>query len=208
MTIPALTLSKHRIEALSDGIFAIVVTLLVLELRPPALPRHAPNAAILRGLSELAMPLFSFFVTFALASIFWLLHHITFHYIDHVNRRLLLIDLAFLMFASLLPFSTSMLGRFHLVAAVPQVIYFSNQFAIALALWFHWFYARRAGLAHIPPLAAAAVSGLSLRIAALPVGAGLAAITALIEPRLAFYAFMVPLLASRIFTNLREKKRT
>ncbi len=138
----ALTLSKARIEALSDGIFAIAMTLLVLELKAPEVMHHDSDAMMLRELLDLRLEFASYAATFLIAAAFWFLHHQTFHFIRHVNGFLLWVNLLFLMFISLLPFSSGLMGHLF-VHPVTQLFYFGNQLAIALLLNLHWQYARR-----------------------------------------------------------------
>lgn len=135
-----------RIEALSDGVFAIVMTLLVLELKVPELPRDAPAAEVWRGFRELGPIFFSYFLTFTLAGAFWFWHHRAFHELTRVDGPLFALNLAFLAFVALLPFSTAMLGAFRLRQPVSLACYFGNLLALAVALTAFWFYARRAGV--------------------------------------------------------------
>ena len=77
MTAPAITpFSKARIEALSDGVFAIAMTLLVLEIKVPELPRDVAPAELWHATIEHWPIFFSFLVTFMLAGQFWLSHHV------------------------------------------------------------------------------------------------------------------------------------
>lgn len=138
--------SKDRLEMLCDGIFAIAMTLLVLELKVPALPRDAPSADVWHALGEHGMAFFAFALTFLLTGQFWILHHISFHYLRHANRTLALLTIPFLMFVSLLPFSTSMLASFRLRHPVSLILYFGNQFMLASLLAIQWLVARRQGL--------------------------------------------------------------
>jgi uncharacterized membrane protein len=133
------TLSKSRIEALSDGVFAIALTLLVLKLEVPE--HHHSNQEMLRQLLDLYPQFVSYVVTFLIAGGFWYLHHLTFHFIRYVNGFLVWINLLFLMFVSLLPFSAGLMGHL-LMHPVSQFFYFGNQLAIAVLLNFHWQYAR------------------------------------------------------------------
>jgi uncharacterized membrane protein len=133
------TLSKSRIEALSDGVFSIALTLLVLKLEVPE-HQHS-NEEMLRQLLALYPQFTSYVVTFLIAGGFWFLHHLTFHYIRHVNGFLVWVNLLFLMFVSLLPFSAGLMGHLFM-HPVSQFFYFGNQLAIALLLNIHWQYAR------------------------------------------------------------------
>jgi uncharacterized membrane protein len=138
--------SKARLEMLCDGIFAIAMTLLVLELKPPDLPRQASSAEILHALREHGLAFIGFGLSFLLAGQFWILHHVSFNYLRRANRPLALLTIPFLMFVSLLPFSTSMLTAFSLRQPVGLLFYFGNQFMLALLLAAQWLLASRQGL--------------------------------------------------------------
>jgi len=71
MSRPEMEFSKARLEMLCDGIFAIAMTLLVLELKVPNLPRRAESAEIWHALREHALPFLGVALTFILASTFW-----------------------------------------------------------------------------------------------------------------------------------------
>jgi uncharacterized membrane protein len=135
------TLNKSRIEALSDGVFAIAMTLLVLELKVPEVMQHEPDQKLLKELLELAPEFSAYVVTFLIAGRFWYLHHLTFHFMLHVDGFLVAVNLTFLMFVSLLPFSSGLMTHLF-VHPVSQLFYFGNQLAIALVLNLHWRYAK------------------------------------------------------------------
>src|SRR5437763_13381123 len=143
--VARVSVPKQRLETLADGVFAIVVTLLVLEIKIPDLPRDASIGAMAHALRLQAPVFFSFAVTFLIAGAFWFLHQMSFHWIHRIDRPLVFINLGFLMFVSLLPFSTGMLGHF-LGNPVGQMFYFGNAVAMGMFLNLHWSYARRAGL--------------------------------------------------------------
>src|SRR5271165_4463609 len=137
------TLSKSRIEALSDGVFSIAMTLLVLKLEVPE--HHHSNQEMLQQLLELQPQFVSFVVTFLIAGGFWFLHHLTFHFIRHVDSFLVWVNLIFLMLVALLPFSAGLMGHL-LIHPVSQLFYFGNQLAIGVLLSIHWQYAKGNGL--------------------------------------------------------------
>lgn len=106
-----LHLSKHRIEALVDGIFAVAMTLLVIELR---LPEHlAPlGAAGLREALVELLPNFSaWLVSFVVLGIFWMANHRTYSHVRHADGRLIGWTFLMLAGASLLPFASAVNGR-------------------------------------------------------------------------------------------------
>ena len=145
-----LTLSKSRIEALSDGVFAIAMTLMVLELKIPDLPHDVSQAELLARLREMLPHFYSYALTFILAGVFWVFHHFTFHFIRHTTRLLLWLNTIFLMFVSLLPFSTHFMADF-MHHSVAQMFYFGNQTMLAMILRTQWLYARHAGILQVGP---------------------------------------------------------
>jgi uncharacterized membrane protein len=98
-------------EAFSDAIFAIIMTLLVLELRIPEFEGHATNAEIMHALIEIAPSFISFGITFLVLAVFWVNHHQFFHFIKRSDRALLWLNNFLLFWLCFLPFPTAILGR-------------------------------------------------------------------------------------------------
>jgi uncharacterized membrane protein len=138
-------LSKNRLEALTDGIFAITMTLLVLDISVPQISSH-PAADVLAGtelltrLINLWPKTFSFGISFIILAIYWMAHHRQFHYIKHSDRILIWINVMFLMATCLLPFSTSLLGEYR-EQQISILVYGGNSIAIASLLYVQWWYA-------------------------------------------------------------------
>jgi uncharacterized membrane protein len=89
-----------RLEAFSDGVLAVVITIMVLELKVP----HEDGIA---GLWSIAPVLFIYLLSFTLTSIYWVNHHHLVRRVEHCNQRVLYANLSFLFSASLLPFFTA-----------------------------------------------------------------------------------------------------
>lgn len=187
--------AKHRMEALADGVFAIVMTLLVLEIKVPDLPRSAPSHEIWLAVRSEGPVFFSFLITFILSGAFWHLHQRLLTQLKAVRGALLALNISFLMFVSLLPFSTGMLGRF-LQRPFAQEFYFANQLILGLLLVVQFLVARRLDLLNEPTSEAAI--DLSWRLLVFPVGAALAMAISPIAPNLSFYGFLVAALVTRI----------
>ena len=132
-------LGTGRIMALADGVFAIVLTLLVLDLHAPA---ATTNAHLVRQLKELLPPLLSFVVSFAVVGIFWYGHHMESHWIRRSDRVHLGITLALLLTICFVPFSAALLGR-NQQLPVAASIYGVNLLAAGLVRYGHWVYATR-----------------------------------------------------------------
>ncbi len=99
-------MNKSRLENLSDGVFAIVMTLLIIEISVPSV--HGPLAGELWKLAPLFL---SYFFSFAVLSSFCLAHHGFFHvFVRTVNRPMIQLNILYLSFISLIPFSAHLLG--------------------------------------------------------------------------------------------------
>jgi uncharacterized membrane protein len=192
-----INLSKHRLEALADGVFAIAATLLVLEIKIPELPRDASMAMLRHALRGEVPVIFSFFVTFIISGTFWFLHQVSFHWIHKIDRTLVFINIGLLMFVSLLPFSTGMLGHF-LGNSIGQMFYFGNAFAIAIMVNLHWHYSRRANLMTMDPAEALEQSLFAGRIHMMAAAFLAAFITSFFAPRFGGFAAVVVLVGVRI----------
>ena len=108
-------MDKGRLEAFSDGVIAIIVTIMVLELHPP----HEPT---LGALLEVAHPFFAYVLSFIYVCIYWNNHHHLFQTVEHVNGRVLWTNNFLLFCLSLVPFTTNWMGETDF-ALVPTVVY-------------------------------------------------------------------------------------
>ena len=103
--------SKNRLEAFSDGMFAIILTILVLELRVPHL-EASTFAGFASAMQEILPKLISFLFSFFIIAIFWVNHHHIVHQIEKVDSKLLWLNIALLFFSSLFPFLTAFIGDY------------------------------------------------------------------------------------------------
>jgi uncharacterized membrane protein len=123
--------STDRLEAFSDGVFAVAATLLVLNLKVG--PGHLANA-----LATQWPHYATYVVSFLTIGIIWLNHHAQFHRIDHPDRTLMVINLFLLMFVTLIPFPTGLLAD-HLSSGedgrVAAAVYAATLLAMALGFF-------------------------------------------------------------------------
>jgi uncharacterized membrane protein len=143
------TTETTRLEAFSDGVFAIAITLLILEIRvpePEAL--HASGGGLTRALAALWPSYIGYVLSFVTIGIMWANHHSMFQYIRRSDRGFLLCNLFFLLCISFLPFPTAVLARY-LVSPEQRVaamaFYSAVLVVIALAFNLVWWYAVRDG---------------------------------------------------------------
>jgi uncharacterized membrane protein len=133
-----------RLETFSDGVFAITITLLILEIRPPE-----DYERLLHGLAELWPSYLAYAVTFLFIGQVWANHHVMFDHIRVADRVVLLLNTVLLMVVAFLPFATSVLagalreGHGERTAVVLYAVAFD---VTALAFNAVWQYARRHGL--------------------------------------------------------------
>src|SRR3954463_7172462 len=106
---------KTRLEGFSDGVFAILITIMVLELKTPT--GHGWDA-----LRPLAPVFLAYVLSFVYLAIYWNNHHHMFHMVGQVNGRILWANSHLLFWLSLVPFGTAWIGADHL-AAVPTAMY-------------------------------------------------------------------------------------
>jgi len=120
-------MSKSRLEAFSDGVFAIIITIMVLELKAP----HEPNLESLKPL----IPVFlSYILSFIYVGIYWNNHHHLFQVVRHIKGGTLWANLHLLFWLSLVPFITNWVGDTNF-AAWPVSIYGVVLFMAGLAYW-------------------------------------------------------------------------
>jgi uncharacterized membrane protein len=108
-------MGKGRLEAFSDGVFAIIITIMVLELKVP----HEPTLA---ALVELAPVFLSYVLSFIFVGIYWNNHHHMLHLTRSINGRVLWANLHLLFWLSLIPFVTAWMGENHFATA-PMALY-------------------------------------------------------------------------------------
>jgi uncharacterized membrane protein len=109
---PAGIFTKNRLEALSDGVFAIVMTILVLEISVPLITGTSANMELLHRLLEMWPKFLAYGVSFLVLGVIWINHHLMFHHIRRADNKLVWINIIMLMFVALVPFSTSLLGGY------------------------------------------------------------------------------------------------
>jgi uncharacterized membrane protein len=107
--------SKARVEAFSDGVMAVIITIMVLDLKAP---RTGESGALVGLWPSFAIYLVSFFLT----TIYWINHHVLISQARHVTTRLLWANSAVLFWASLIPFATAYVAQTRL-APLPTAIY-------------------------------------------------------------------------------------
>ena len=185
-------MNTNRLEAFSDGVFAIAITLLVLEIKVPP-----PDVALGAGLLRLWPSYFAYIVSFLVIGAIWINHHAMFRRIVRVDETLLLLNVLHLMLTAFLPFPTAVLAQaFHHKSgeAIASAFYGGTVSVNGLFVAAIWFYAaRRHRLLgdHVTPQEAKQMGGRFLVVLLIyPI----ATIIALVAPRLALLFYVCPVL--------------
>lgn len=120
-------MNKGRLEAFSDGVLAIIITIMVLEIKVP----HGENLADLKGL----IPVFlSYVLSFIYLGIYWNNHHHMMHTVSHVSGDILWANLHLLFWLSLIPFTIGWIGENNF-AKIPMVVYGFVLLMVAIAYY-------------------------------------------------------------------------
>lgn len=140
--------STHRLEAFFDAIYAIVMTILVLNLAIP--DGQVPGSMI--GIIGMIWPqLFHFGLSFYILASYWRSHHRLFGVLSSLDEIVIKLNLAILFVTCLLPFTTSLAGDFSKNSASSSFFHL-NLIILGCLFWIHWKYVYRSGLVRIDPL--------------------------------------------------------
>lgn len=134
----------ERLILFSDAVFAIAITLLVIEIKIPEVHDDVTDKALLHSLGHLAPKFLGFLISFMLIGLYWTIHHRLFGFVINYDRKLILLNLAFLFFIVLMPFSTGFYGEyasaelFHKQLKVPFTFYVLNFACAGFVNYFIW----------------------------------------------------------------------
>jgi uncharacterized membrane protein len=188
---PSGGLSKTRIEALTDGIFAIAMTLMVFDIK---LPAGTSPLGLRHELIRLWPRFLAYAISFIMLGVYWVGHHNQYHYIRRTDRPFLWINIFFLMGISLIPFSTGLLGQYS-GERTALIVYGLNLIMAGGLLYGHWSYATRRYRLVESQIPAEVVTLAKNRIAMGPAASILAVCVSFLEARLSLAIFaLIPLL--------------
>jgi TMEM175 potassium channel family protein len=185
-----------RVEAFSDGVFAIAITLLVLEIRVPEPRLTGHGSTLLAALLGLWPSYLGYLISFITIGVMWVNHHSMFALIQRTDRYFLLISVFFLMCIAFLPFPTAVLAEY---LADPKgrrvavALYSATFVLIALAYNAVWWYAARGGRLLHRKADQEAVDTISKRYLIGPAAYGISFALAFVNPwaSLAVHGFLI-----------------
>lgn len=152
-----------RIESYSDAVFAIAATVLVLEIRVPALVHHTP-AEFWHALFVLWPQFLAYVTSFLVIGIYWLNHHSVFEVLSRVDRRVVWRNLILLLMISFIPFPTAVITEY---GDMPAAITFYGLTLLLISVYanYSWWYLVRYGYLDRSLISPASVKAASLRYA-------------------------------------------
>lgn len=129
----------ERLILFTDAVFAIAITLLIIEIKVPIL-KEFTDKDLLKHLSETPFKFFGFLLSFGIIGNYWSVHHRMFGYIKKYTTSIFWINLAFLFFLVTLPFSSGLVGEFssHTNMKIPYIIYSLNMIIVGLLNCWMW----------------------------------------------------------------------
>ncbi len=181
-----LILTKQRLETLVDGIFAIAMTLLVVNL---FIERGAPPSELGRILTGQLSSFYAYAIGFLLLASFWVAHHRQFHHIRYTNSTHIWINIFMLMFVALIPFSASTLANY--LSVTSEVFFAGNLMALGLLLMANWNYATRGRRLIDPDLDEATIKRNLRRTMVVPIVAAAVIGLSFLYPERSFYGYIV-----------------
>jgi len=134
----------ERMILFSDAVFAIAITLLIIEIKVPEVTRAVSEGTVLSALGKLVPKFVGFFLSFFLIGLYWTVHHRMCGFLINYNNKLLWLNLGFLFFIVLMPFSTSFYSDYSTPETIglitPLAFYVGNLWLIGIMNFFLWGY--------------------------------------------------------------------
>ena len=198
---------KNRMEALIDGIFAVALTLLVLDIKLPEGVTYSSNQDLWNHLVQLERHFAIYAISFVVIGIYWVAHHVQFHYVRYTDRRLIWINMIFLLLISFLPFATDLVGD-HEELVLPCEIYGVTLLLLSGLSYVHLRYLYRHPYLATPELNSVAVKLLKRRMALFTIIPILSMALAFYNTRLALFVYLLIATAHFLPSRLDEYRAT
>jgi uncharacterized membrane protein len=194
-----------RVKAFTDGVFAIIITILVLEISVPA---DLGESGLRRALEETGPTLWAWVISFLIVGMYWVWHRDLFAQIRSVNRDVVWLNLLFLLPTSLIPFAAALLGEYSDEAIALRIYGGILMLASFARVAMYWYVIRRPSLLFDTPTVRGRRLGLGLAAAPLVVYA-LAMALAGVAPTLSIFLYLgLPLMYFVLITLLRKHPET
>jgi TMEM175 potassium channel family protein len=195
----------ERVKAFTDGVFSIIITILVLEISVPA---DLGEQGLRRALEEIGPTLWAWVISFLIVGMYWVWHRDLFAQIRTVNRDVVWLNLVFLLPTSLIPFAAALLGEYSEEAIALRAYGVVLTLASFARVAMYWYVIRRPSLLFDTPTVRGRRLGLGLAAAPVIVYA-LAMAVAGVAPMLSILLYLgLPLMYFVLITLLRQHPET
>jgi uncharacterized membrane protein len=201
-----LTLSFERIQFFADAVFAIAITLLVIEIKVPHIAHESySDAAVRHSLVEMLPKFAGFFFSFCIIGLMWIEHHRIFQYIGHYDLGLIARNLLFLLFVAFIPFPTGLFSEYFL-SNTAFVMYVASFGLAAAAKALIWRYAmKKRDEIIVKEIDERTIREIWLRSWAVPIVCVVAIAASFVVGPFGGFAFpLIPLVASLLGRSARE----
>jgi uncharacterized membrane protein len=198
----------ERLILFSDAVFAIAITLLVIEIKIPEIhEKPVTENAVLHKLAELIPKFVGFLVSFLLIGQYWIVHHRMFSFVINFTDRLIWLNILFLFAIALMPFSTGFYSEYVLRGVVTPVIFYTANIALlGLANFLMWRYLSNQKNNLTENLTPALAKYFSLRALTVPTIFVIFSFVYLYNPTIAFFIpILIPFIMRLIFNPMKKK---
>ena len=198
----------ERLILFSDAVFAIAITLLVIEIKIPEIhEKPVTDNAVLHKLRELIPKFAGFLVSFFLIGQYWIVHHRMFSFVINFTDRLIWLNILFLFAIALMPFSTGFYSEYVLRGVVTPVIFYTANIALlGFANFLMWRYLSNQKNNLTENLTPALAKYFSLRALTVPTIFVLFSFVYLYYPTIAFFIpILIPFIMRLIFNPMKKK---
>ena len=198
----------ERLILFSDAVFAIAITLLVIEIKIPAIAHEkVTDKNLLKELAHLIPKFIGFLISFLLIGQYWIVHHRLFGYVINFSGRLIWLNIMFLMAVALMPFSTGFYSEYVMTGTITPVIFYTANIAfLGLINFFMWQYVSNPRNKIAENLSPAMARFFSVRAISVPIIFIIFSFVYLWEPRIAFWIPpLIPLIMRMLFHNMKKK---
>ena len=198
----------ERLILFSDAVFAIAITLLVIEIKIPEIhEKPVTDNAVLHKLAELIPKFVGFLVSFLLIGQYWIVHHRMFSFVINFTDRLIWLNILFLFAIALMPFSTGFYSEYVLRGVVTPVIFYTANIALlGFANFLMWRYLSNQKNNLTENLTPALAKYFSLRALTVPTIFVIFSFVYLYNPTIAFFIpILIPFIMRLIFNPMKKK---
>lgn len=198
----------ERLILFSDAVFAIAITLLVIEIKIPELPHDTVNdKSLLQSLAHLIPKFIGFLISFLLIGQYWIVHHRLFGFVVNFNERLIWLNIFFLLAVALMPFSTGFYSEYVRSHTITPVLFYTCNIAmLGLVNYFMWRYVSNPKHRLSENLYKPVARFFAARALAVPVIFIIFSFVYLYSPSIAFWIPpLIPLVLKGLFGRMKKK---